>query len=139
MLFLHSAVWQLASVINCVCMCVLLEGSSLRVSGCLYLHSLLWSDLWKTSHDQCCFPPYPAKTCIHFMHHVCWACCYIIESCCNHFLMKTEVHIRRQLCILSLSAVIMVVLWGGKQLNVSISYKLCESLFYWQISVLSYV
>lgn len=112
--------------------CVLLN--SLRRCGCLYLHSLLWSDLWKSSHDQCCFPP----SALRQLHQIYWASCYVTESCCNHFLMK-DIQIDRWLYILSTSAVVMMILWGGKQLSVPISYKLCEFLLYWHISVLSYV
>lgn len=121
------------SVSLTVCVCVLLKGYSLR-SGCVCLYSLLWSDLWKSSHDQCCFTPLAFRQ----LRQIYWACCYITESCCNHFLMK-DVQIDRWLCILSMSAVIMIILWGGKQLDVPISYKLCEFLLYWHISVLSYV
>lgn len=94
--------------------CVLLEGYSLRRSSCPCLHSLLWSDFWKSSHDHCCFTPFGFRQ----LHQIYWACCYVTESCCNHFLMK-DVQIDRWLYILSMSAVIMMILWGGKQLDVS--------------------
>lgn len=94
-LFLYSAVWLVTSIINFVCMCVLLKEYSLSGGGdfiCIHGSDQISVKQVMTS---IVFPPYPANSGIGFMHQKCWACYYMIDSCRNHFLMKEDVHTHR--------------------------------------------
>lgn len=126
---LCSAVWLLINIINCVY--YLIVWGDVAVSICILFCG-------RTSGNQAMINVVSPPSALRQLHQIYWASCYVTESCCNHFLMK-DVQIDRWLYILSTSAVVMMILWGGKQLNVPISYKLCEFLLYWHISVLSYV